>query len=112
MVTDDEHAHARYLPSAERVYSPDILPKLQSLLADLADIDLGYRMDVEAIRRRPLDPGSKRETIERLRQHHHERRIPIVRELSALENRTRAACCGSSGSLVREGHGAAQGTRP
>lgn len=75
--------HRRTSPSL--CYSPDVLPLLQSLLADLADLDLAFEKKLEALRRAPGDECSKGELLGRLRQTHEERRAPLVRALTALQ---------------------------
>lgn len=71
----------------DRVYSPDILPRLQFLLSDLADIDLAYRRNLDAIAHATGDEEAKRIWIARLRRQHEERRSPYLRELASLEDR-------------------------
>ncbi len=70
-----------------RVYSPEITPMLQSLLATLADIDTAYESDVEVVRNSAADESLKRKVVERLQHQHRERREPYVRQLAALQHR-------------------------
>ena len=72
-----------------RMY-PDILPRLQDLLSALADIDLAYECDLEFVRNSAANEDLKTVAIGNLQQLHHRRRAPIVRRLTALENRLRA----------------------
>jgi hypothetical protein len=71
-------------------YPPDLLPLLQCLLADLVDIDLADERGLEAIRRCPGEDELKRTMIDRLRQHHQERRGAVVRDLTAVQQRVAA----------------------
>ncbi|QFU14837.1 hypothetical protein [Microvirga thermotolerans] len=72
---------------AARAYSPDLLPRLQSALADLADLDVTYRRNLESLSRADGDENLKRELAERLKQQYEVRREPCLRELAALEER-------------------------
>ncbi len=76
---------------SHHVYSPEILPQMQSLLAALADLDCAYEVDVETVRNSDTPEIIKRSVIETLRQRHQERRAPYVRQLEALQRRMRAA---------------------
>lgn len=75
----------------ERLYSSDILPHLQSLLADLADIDFACEKSLERIRHSQTDEDYKHRMIVALQQRHQEQRAPYVQELTALEERIRTA---------------------
>jgi hypothetical protein len=81
-----EHLPSRTKRVSDQVYSPDILSLLQSLLADLADINFAYEKSLEAIRRSPADDKLKGEMIDKLRQRHRERQAPYIRELTALQD--------------------------
>ncbi|WP_046866270.1 hypothetical protein [Microvirga massiliensis] len=70
-----------------RLYSPEITPLLQSLLATLADIDFAYESDVDVVRNSAADEVLKRKVIARLEQQNRERREPYVRQLTALQHR-------------------------
>jgi hypothetical protein len=74
----------------EEVYSPDLLPLLQTLLAALADIDFAFESDLEAVESSTAEESLKRQVAERLRQMHHERRTPYVQQIAALQERMRA----------------------
>lgn len=89
MSTDVQHPRSRETPSTERVYSPDILPRLQSLLADLTDIDLACEKSLEAIERGLGGESLKRRKIAQLWQDHQERRAPYVAALEELQERVR-----------------------
>lgn len=86
MVTNLDPRPQKTAP-AERVYAPDILPLLQSLLADLADLDLAYRKKLDSIGRSPGDESLKQELTAKLQRHHLERRAFYVQELEALQAR-------------------------
>jgi hypothetical protein len=70
-----------------RLYSPEITPLLQSLLATLADIDFAYESDLEVVQNSATDEVLKRNVIERLQQQHRERREPYIRQITALQRR-------------------------
>ncbi len=76
---------------SHHVYSPDILPQMQSLLAALADIDCAYDNDVETVRNSSTPEIIKRSVIATLQRRHQERRAPYVRQLEALQRRMRTA---------------------
>ncbi len=85
MITRVENTILHRRTSPALCYSPDVLPRLQSLLADLADLDLAFENNLEALRRAPDDESSKVELLGRLRQAHEERRAPLVGALTALQ---------------------------
>ncbi|EIM31197.1 hypothetical protein [Microvirga lotononidis] len=66
-------------------YSPDILPLMQSLLGSLADIDFEFQNDRETILQSTIEEPLKHRAIATLKERHHERRAPYVRELDELE---------------------------
>ena len=72
-----------------RMYSPDLQPLLQSLLATLADIDFAHQSDIETVRNSSAEEWLKQTTIRKLQQRHRERREPYVRQLKALQARIR-----------------------
>jgi hypothetical protein len=67
------------------MYAPELLPLLQSLLADLADIDFEHASDVETIRTSTAEEWLKQAAIRRLQERHRERRTPYVRQLEAVQ---------------------------
>jgi hypothetical protein len=89
MPTHVQQPRLQEMPGAARVYSPDILPRLQSLLADLADIDFACEKDLEAIERGLGDESLKRRKIAQLWQDHQERRAPYVTALEELQAQVR-----------------------
>ncbi len=82
-----EHPPAHGLPTANRAYSPDILPLLQSVLAALADIDFAHEKSLDGIRQSPADDAQKSAAIAKLRQQHRDMRAPLIHELTALRER-------------------------
>jgi hypothetical protein len=81
--------HPNVLNSSPRMYSPSLQPLLQSLLATLANIDFEYERERERLSDRTLDMALKVRVLEKLKQHHHERREPYVQQLSVLQDRIR-----------------------
>lgn len=90
MPVNAEHTHSQVTSSTDRVYSPDILPLLQSLLADLADIDFAFEKNLEAVECSLADEALKRTMIERLQAQHQVRRAQYAQELAALQERIAA----------------------
>lgn len=72
------------------VYPDDIRPRLQSVLAALADLDFALERSIESVRANGTDEVQKREAINLLRKRHQERRAPYLRELSELQKRIEA----------------------
>ena len=89
MPTDVQHPRVQEPSHTDRVYSPDILPRLQSLLADLADIDLACQQKLEAIEGGLGDESLKRRKIAQLWQDHQDRRAPYVAALEKLQAQAR-----------------------
>ncbi|QFU16325.1 hypothetical protein [Microvirga thermotolerans] len=69
------------------MYSPEILPRLQSLLARLADIDFAFERDLESVSRGEVDERLKRKERAILRTRHRDRRAPYLRDIAALQAR-------------------------
>ena len=90
MATEFERPHLQKVPDRETFYSPDILPLLQTTLADLADIDSDYEKNLEAIKHSEADEAHKRELIARLWHQHRERRAPHIHDLAVLRERIEA----------------------
>jgi tryptophanyl-tRNA synthetase len=70
-----------------RMYSPDLQPLLQSLLGTLADIDFEYERERDNVNGRTLDTNLKIRLLEKLKQHHRERREPYLEQLAILHER-------------------------
>ncbi len=96
MFTQRDRLLIQEQPGTERVYKSDLLPRLQVLLADLADLELAYETTLEAIRRSPGEDARKQEMISRLGQVHAERRAPYVRDLVALQRQIEADIMGDA----------------
>ena len=70
-----------------RIYSPDVQPLLQSLLATLADLDFDYERERERISRSTEDSNLRVRLLRKLADKHRERRDPYIRHLTALQAR-------------------------
>jgi pyruvate-formate lyase-activating enzyme len=90
MSTTSGQSSRSVMGTTPRVYPPDLQPLLQSLLAVLADIDLVHESEVTIVRDSDADEWLKRSVIRRLEERHRERRVPVVRQLEAVEERIRA----------------------
>lgn len=73
--------------SPPRMYSPDLQPLLQSLLGTLADIDFEYERERDTISSRTMDTNLKTRVLQKLKQHHRERREPYLEQLAILHER-------------------------
>lgn len=82
-----EQTHVRNLSGSRQVYASDLLPRLQSLLAALADIDAAHDKNLETIKNIPADDDRRNEMISTLRRAHSDLRAPYVQELLALRER-------------------------
>jgi hypothetical protein len=85
------------LPSSQqadlpRIYSPDLQPLLQSLLGTLADIDFEYERECDHLNCRTMDMNLKIRLLEKLKQHHRQRREPYLQQLALLQERIRRMC--------------------
>jgi hypothetical protein len=77
---------AQQVPQA-RMYSPDLQPLLQSLLGTLADIDFEYERERDNVNGRAMDMNLKIRLLEKLKQHHRQRREPYLQQLAILQER-------------------------
>ncbi|UVF21505.1 hypothetical protein HPT29_010470 [Microvirga terrae] len=91
MTINDERLQAGNGSKADRVYAPDILPRLQSLLAILADLDVAHGSNLLVIESRPMAEARKEQLIANLWQSHCRLRAPYLREIEALRARMEAA---------------------
>jgi hypothetical protein len=82
---------AQQVPQA-RMYSPDLQPLLQSLLGTLADIDFEYERERDNVNGRAMDMNLKIRLLEKLKQHHRQRREPYLQQLAILQERIRQTC--------------------
>jgi hypothetical protein len=84
--------HVKYplghrVPNAGGFYSSDILPLLQNILAELADLDFAHEKNLDRIRQSAADDSEKSAMIVRLRRQHRDMREPFVHELTTLRER-------------------------
>jgi hypothetical protein len=70
-----------------RIYSPEVQPLLQSLLATLADLDFDYERERERISRSTQDSNRRGRLLRKLADKHRERRDPYIRHLTVLQAR-------------------------
>ena len=91
MIISDERSPAPGIQKGDLVYDPDILPRLQSLLAILADLDIAHGSNLLVIESRNMDDARKDQLIADLWQTHCRRRTPYVREIETLRQRMEAA---------------------
>ena len=73
-----------------RLYPSDLRPRLQTVLAALADLDFAFESDLEAIKRSAVDEVLKQQAMARLHDRHRERRAPHLAQLAKLERRIKA----------------------
>ncbi|HEV2564438.1 MAG TPA: hypothetical protein VGU19_05080 [Microvirga sp.] len=90
MATDVERSHLQKSSSRVNCYSPDLLPLLQTVLSDLADIDFAHEKRLNAIKHSSADDESKSQMIARLWHEHRERRAPYIQQLIGLKERMEA----------------------
>ena len=69
------------------IYSPDVQPLLQSLLATLADLDFDYERERERISSSTEGSNLRVRLLRKLADKHRERRDPYIRHLTALQAR-------------------------
>jgi len=91
MTISDARSHVSDERDGPKVYAPDILPRLQSLLATLADLDVAHGSNLLVIESRPMDEARKDRLIADLWQSHCRRRAPYLREIESLRARMNAA---------------------
>lgn len=91
MIFSDERSQATGERKGDRVYPPDILPRLQSLLAILADLDVAHASNLLVIESRQMDDARRDRLIADLWQTHCNRRVPYLREIEVLQERMEAA---------------------
>ena len=85
MDQDSRRAHEK--DRAAPVYSPSLLPLMQSLLATLANIDAEHAHEVEQVTRSTAPASLKPHLLAKLNERHRERRAPYVRHLALLQGR-------------------------
>ncbi|QRM35987.1 hypothetical protein [Microvirga sp. VF16] len=74
------------------MYAPDLPPLLQSLLATLADINFAYERERDKLSTSTRDMNLKIRLLEKLKQHHRQRREPYLQQLAILQERIRRMC--------------------
>jgi hypothetical protein len=84
MATNVECSPFQGVPNREEYYSPDILPLLQTLLGDLADLEVAFEKRLDAIKHSDHDELRKVEMIANLRRRHREERAPYIQDLTTL----------------------------
>ena len=84
------NAPDREVPS-DRTYSPAILPRLQTTLAALADLDHAYEADLETVTKSEVPDAIKQEVIRTLQWRHQVSRAPYIRQLAVLHRQAVAA---------------------
>ena len=89
MAAMPERSSTPSTPGISRMYATELLPLLQSLLADLADLDFEHESDVETIRTSTAEGWLKQAAIRRLQERHRERCTSYVRQLEAVQERVR-----------------------
>jgi hypothetical protein len=85
-VCSKNSAPDREVPSAS-TYSPTILPRLQTTLAALADLDHAYEADLETVTKSGAPDAIKQEVIRSLQQRQQVSRAPYIRQLAALHRK-------------------------
>jgi hypothetical protein len=85
-----EHPRPEAGPIRSSVYPDDIRPRLQTILATLADMEFALERKLDSIRCSGADEVKKREVIALLRRRHEECRAPYVRELADMQKRIEA----------------------
>ncbi len=71
-------------------YPDDLLPKIQSVLKALADVEIRYERERARLNRSPEPAAVKKRLLARLRDRRRQEREPYVRRLSVLQRRMRA----------------------
>ena len=85
MDQDSRRAHEK--DRAAPVYSPALLPQMQSLLATLANLDAEHEHEVGRVTRSSAPASLKPHLLAKLTERHRERRAPYVRHLALLQGR-------------------------
>ncbi len=73
-----------------RIYSADIQPLMQNLLATLADIDFAHECELQQIETGSGDAALKEGLRAKLDASHRERREPYVQQLASLQARIKS----------------------
>ena len=84
---DQDSGRAREKDRVAPVYSPSVLPLMQSLLATLANLDAEHEHEIGRITRSSTPASLKPHLLAKLNERHRERRTPYVGELAVLQGR-------------------------
>ena len=84
---DQDSGRAHEQDRAAQVYSPALLPLMQSLLATLANLDAEHEHEVGRITRSSTPASLKPHLLAKLTERHRKRRAPYVRHLALLQGR-------------------------
>ena len=84
---DQDNGRAHEQDRAAPVYSPSLLPLMQSLLATLANLDAEHEHEVGRITRSSTPASLKPHLLAKLIERHRERRAPYVGHLALLQGR-------------------------
>lgn len=91
MIVNDERSQISSEWKEYRIYEPDILLRLQLLLATLADLDIAHASNMLVIESRNLGDTRKDQLIADLWQTHYKLRAPYIREIETLREGMEAA---------------------
>ncbi|KLK92256.1 hypothetical protein AA309_14745 [Microvirga vignae] len=69
------------------MYSPNLLAHMQSLLAEIADLECAFEKKLQAAKNGSYSESHKSELIQELKRRHDERHTSIAMELAALEKK-------------------------
>ena len=84
---DQDNGRAHEKDRAAPVYSPSLLPLMQSLLTTLANLDAEHAHEVGRVTRSSTPASLKPHLLAKLTERHRERRAPYVRHLALLQGR-------------------------
>ena len=84
---DQDGGRAHEKDRAAPVYSPALLPLMQSLLTTLANIDAEHEHEVGRVTRSTAPASLKPHLLAKLTERHRERREPYVQQLAILNTR-------------------------
>jgi len=79
--------HASFEDGRIRIYSPELLARIQDLLAELADLDCSLEKDLETLNSSPCSEPARLSAVMELRNRHRERYAQISTELAMLEQK-------------------------
>ena len=84
---DQDSGRAHEQDRVAPVYSPALLPLMQSLLTTLANLDCEHEHEVGRVTRSSTPASLKPHLLAKLTERHRERRQPYVRHLALLQGR-------------------------